>query len=54
MTMTDESYVVNCIVNGETKRGRKIMFFAALFSWCYWMVGSVIGGVVGYMLQFRL
>jgi predicted branched-subunit amino acid permease len=52
MTMTDETYAVNCTVDGETKRGRKII--AALFSWCYWMVGSVIGGVVGYMLQFRL
>lgn len=54
MTMTDETYAVNCTVDGETKRGRKIMFFASLFSWFYWMVGSAIGGVVGYMLQFRL
>lgn len=54
MTMTDETYAVNCTVDGETKRGRKVMFFVALFSWCYWMVGSVIGGVVGHMLPFQL
>lgn len=53
-SMTDETYAVNCTVDGETKRGRKVMFFVALFSWCYWMVGSVIGGVVGHMLPFQL
>ena len=54
MTMTDETYAVNCTVDGETKRARKVMYYVALFSCCYWMVGSVFGGVVGYMLQFRL
>ena len=53
-TMTDETYAVNCSLTeqGETKRG--LMFFVALFSRCYWMIGAVLGGVLGQLLPFDM
>ena len=30
------------------------MFFVALFSRCYWMIGAVLGGVIGQLLPFDL
>ena len=41
MTMTDETYAVNCTVDGENKRGRKIMFFLRLF----------LAGAIGWLAQ---
>ena len=40
MTMTDETYAVNCTVDGETKRGRKVMFLR-LF----------LVGAIGWLVQ---
>jgi 4-azaleucine resistance transporter AzlC len=53
-TMTDETYAVNCTLEetGEERKG--IMFFVALFSRCYWMIGAVAGGVIGQLLPFEL
>lgn len=53
-TMTDETYAVNCSLTeqGEMKRG--LMFFVALFSRCYWMIGAVLGGVLGQLLPFDM
>jgi 4-azaleucine resistance transporter AzlC len=53
-TMTDETYAVNCTLE-KTQEGRKdIMFLVALFSRCYWMVGAVLGGVIGQLIPFEL
>ena len=30
------------------------MFFVALFSRCYWMIGAVLGGVLGQLLLFDM
>ena len=30
------------------------MFFVALFSRCYWMIGAVLGGVLGQLLPFDM
>jgi 4-azaleucine resistance transporter AzlC len=53
-TMTDETYAVNCTLEetGEERKG--IMFFVALLSRCYWMIGAVAGGVIGQLLPFQL
>lgn len=52
-TMTDETYAVNCsIENAEDKKD--IMFWVALLSRCYWMIGTVLGGVIGQLLPFDL
>lgn len=38
MTMTDETYVVNCIVNGETKEVANNVFAALLAGAIGWLV----------------
>lgn len=53
-TMTDETYAVNCTIDGTHKEGRQEMFLIALFARCYWMAGAVFGGVLGQLLQFSL
>ena len=40
-TMTDETYAVNCTLTEQGEERRGIMFFVALFSRCYWMIGAV-------------
>lgn len=52
-TMTDETYAVNCSI-GNTENKKDVMFFVALFSRCYWMIGAVLGGVIGQLLPFDL
>ena len=52
-TMTDETYAVNCSIE-NTGNKKDIMFFVALFSRCYWMIGAVLGGVIGQLLPFDL
>ena len=52
-TMTDETYAVNCTLEGK-KHKYDVMFWVALFSRCYWMIGAVIGGVLGQLLPFDL
>ena len=52
-TMTDETYAVNCSI-GNTESKKDIMFFVAIFSRCYWMIGAVLGGVIGQLLPFDL
>ena len=49
-TMTDETYAVNCSLKEHGEKKRAIMFWVALFSRCYWMVGAVAGAVLGQML----
>lgn len=52
-TMTDETYAVNCSID-NTENKKEIMFLVALFSRCYWMIGAVLGGVIGQLLPFDL
>lgn len=51
-TMTDETYAVNCNLEDQDKE--KIMFYVALFSRCYWLVGTLLGAVLGKMIPFDL
>ena len=66
-TMTDETYAVNCSMlssevirdrNAEKENDRKrrfdIMFYVALFSRISWMVGAVLGGILGQILPVKL
>ena len=53
-TMTDETYAVNCTLDLPKKEKEDIMFLVALFSRCYWMVGSVLGGILGQIIPFDL
>ena len=53
-TMTDETYAVNCALDLPKKEKEDTMFLVALFSRCYWIVGSVLGGILGQIIPFDL
>ena len=53
-TMNDETYAVNCTLDLPKKEKEDTMFLVALFSRCYWMIGSVIGGILGQIIPFDL
>lgn len=51
-TMTDETYAVNCTIPQTQENRSDMMFYVALFSRCYWMVGAVLGGMIGQLIPF--
>lgn len=53
-TMTDETYAVNCTLEPDEKDKSAIMFFVAFFSRFYWMIGAVVGGMLGQLIPFEL
>ena len=53
-TMTDETYAVNCSLDLPEKEKEDTMFWVALLSWIYWIISSVIGGVLGQLIPFEL
>ena len=53
-TMTDETYAVNCTLDLPQKKKEDTMFLVAQFSRCYWMVGSILGGILGQIIPFDL
>ena len=53
-TMSDETYAVNCSLEQEEKDRSTIMFFVAVFSRSYWIIGSVAGGMIGQLIPFEL
>ena len=53
-TMTDETYAVNCSLDLPEKEKEDTMFWVALLSWVYWIISSVIGGVIGQLIPFEL
>jgi 4-azaleucine resistance transporter AzlC len=53
-TMTDETYAVNCSLEPDEEGRKDIMFWVALFSRCYWMIGAVAGGILGQLIPFEL
>ena len=53
-TMTDETYAVNSTLDLPKKEKEDTMFLVALFSRCYWIVGSVLGGILGQIVPFDL
>ena len=53
-TMTDETYAVNCTLELPDAEKKQIMFRVAFFSRCYWMIGAVIGGVLGQLIPFSM
>lgn len=53
-TMTDETYAVNCTLDLPKKEKEDTMFLVTLFSRCYWIVGSVLGDILGQIIPFDL
>nr|WP_292206165.1 AzlC family ABC transporter permease [Butyrivibrio sp.] len=53
-TMTDETYAVNCTLELQGAEKKQTMFWVAFLSRCYWMIGAVIGGVLGQLIPFSM
>ena len=53
-TMTDETYAVNCTLQMEKAQKRPVMLRVAFLSRFWWMCGTVLGGIAGQLLPFRL
>lgn len=53
-TMSDETYAVNCSLEQDEQDRSAIMFFVAVFSRWYWIIGSVAGGMIGQLIPFEL
>ena len=51
---SDETYAVNCTLDLPKKEKEDTMFLVALFSRYYWIVGSVLGGILGQIVPFDL
>lgn len=53
-TLTDETFAVNCTLAMPQKDKEDTMFLIALFSWVYWMCGTLLGSVAGRLIPFEL
>ncbi len=52
-SLTDETYSVLCALKvSDGMRENRVMFWIALFDHCYWIAGSVLGGVLGELIAF--
>ena len=52
--LTDETYSLVC--DGEGPKGvdkHKYWFLISLFNQCYWIIGTVIGSIVGSLIKFN-
>lgn len=53
--LTDETYSLVCNDDVDVPEGRRTdyFFFVSLFNHCYWVLGSVIGALVGTLVSFN-
>lgn len=53
--LTDETYSLVCNDKPEIpeERRKDYYFFVSLFNQCYWIIGSVLGAVVGTLVRFN-
>lgn len=53
-TMTDETYAVNCSLDMPEKEKLNVMFWIAIFSQGYWLLGAAAGGLLGAVIPIQL
>ncbi len=53
-SLTDETFAVNCALTLTGKEKRDTMFVLALLCQGYWIIGSVIGSILGQLIPFDL
>lgn len=51
-TLTDETYAVNCSLEQVDEEKRSIMFWVALLSHMYWILGTLVGSLIGKLIPF--
>ena len=51
--LTDETYSLNCGAMPQSiTDGPRYYFLVSLFNHCYWVLGSLLGAVLGYVIPF--
>lgn len=53
-SMTDETYAVNCSLPAAMGNRADVMFYAAILSYLYWLLGTLVGGVLGQLIPWDL
>lgn len=53
-SLTDETYAVDLTITSAGEEKRDTMFWIALFSQSYWVIGSIIGGILGQLIPFDM
>ncbi len=53
-SLTDETFAVNCTLTLTGKEKRDTMFILAILCQTYWIIGSVVGSILGQLLPFDL
>ncbi len=53
-SLTDETFAVNCTLTLTGKEKRDTMFILAILCQSYWIIGSVIGSILGQIIPFDL
>ena len=53
-TLTDETYAVNCSIDNDDPDRKDTMFYIALLSHIYWIVGTLLGSLAGQLIPFAL
>ncbi len=52
-SLTDETYSVLCRTKiPEGMNEKDVMFYISLFNQCYWVLGSLVGGLAGQFISF--
>ena len=53
-SMTDETYAVNCSLSPDTPQRHDIMFYVAVLSYAYWLLGTLAGALIGQILPWDM
>ena len=53
-SMTDETYAVNCSLPAAMGNRTDVMFYTAILSYLYWLLGTLVGGVLGQLIPWDL
>lgn len=53
-TLTDENYAVNCALAPDEPGRHTLMLLVALFSRCYWMLGTLCGALLGQWIPWDM
>lgn len=53
-SLTDETFALDCSIEVEEKDKLRIMFYIALLSHFYWIIGTFIGYTIGNLIPFSL
>lgn len=53
-SLTDETYAVNCSLPADLPDQQDVMFYLAALSQSYWVIGTLVGAVLGQVIPWDL